>query len=399
MRTGARRQPAGANADEGTPLFPHAHATGFGLAHAPGTLIGGCGRSPGIACRIVWDTSHNLTTAKLTASYLGGAVDVVLRLIFLAVVALAIRALAHRLIDRATARAADLTIHERLRRTAPRGTAGWVWRRFRPGPLARISHGAGHGSPSGGAGHADGKALAGLPASAPSVTVPGMNGSPELSHERRRQRAHALGSILRSVASVTIFGIAVVTALGDLGVNLAPVLASAGVVGVAVGFGAQNLVKDFISGIFMLLEDQYGVGDVVNVNGATGTVEAVSLRVTRLRDVNGVVWHVRNGTIEKVGNESQGWARAVIDLPVPYERDIASTRQVMEQVAAGIWQEPPWRALMLEKPDVWGVQDLSGTEVLMRIVAKTPPLRQWEVARELRQRLKSALDAAAAVAD
>jgi small conductance mechanosensitive channel len=226
-----------------------------------------------------------------------------------------------------------------------------------------------------------------------------MNGSPELSHERRRQRAHALGSILRSVASVTIFGIAVVTALGDLGVNLAPVLASAGVVGVAVGFGAQNLVKDFISGIFMLLEDQYGVGDVVNVNGATGTVEAVSLRVTRLRDVNGVVWHVRNGTIEKVGNESQGWARAVIDLPVPYERDIASTRQVMEQVAAGIWQEPPWRALMLEKPDVWGVQDLSGTEVLMRIVAKTPPLRQWEVARELRQRLKSALDAAAAVAD
>ena len=113
--------------------------------------------------------------------------------------------------------------------------------------------------------------------------------------ERRRQRAKALGSILRNAASVLIFGIAAVTIAGDLGLNLAPVLASAGVLGLAIGFGAQSLVRDFLSGIFMLLEDQYGVGDVIDAGYATGTVEAVSLRVTRLRDVNGVVWHVRNG--------------------------------------------------------------------------------------------------------
>ena len=217
----------------------------------------------------------------------------------------------------------------------------------------------------------------------------------EAASERRHQRAHALGSILRNASSVTIFAIATAIGLGDLGVNLAPVLASAGVVGIAVGFGAQNLVRDFLAGIFMLLEDQYGVGDVINIGDATGTVEAVSLRTTRLRDVNGVVWHLRNGALEKVGNESQGWARAVVDVPVPPGLDIADTRQVMEQEAGAMWRERRWRKLMLEKPEVWGVQDISITDnqVVMRVAAKTLPLRQWEVARELRERVKSALDA------
>ncbi|MCW2621843.1 MAG: mechanosensitive ion channel protein MscS, partial [Frankiales bacterium] len=129
--------------------------------------------------------------------------------------------------------------------------------------------------------------------------------------ERRKQRADTIGSVLRSAASIMILTIAFTTVMSELGFDLGPVLASAGIVGVAVGFGAQNLVKDFLNGIFMLLEDQYGVGDVIDAGGASGTVEAVGLRVTRIRDVEGVVWHVRNGEIIRIGNKSQGWSRAL----------------------------------------------------------------------------------------
>ncbi len=212
--------------------------------------------------------------------------------------------------------------------------------------------------------------------------------------ERRRQRAKALGSILSNAASVLIFGIAAVTIAGDLGLNLAPVLASAGVLGLAIGFGAQSLVRDFLSGIFMLLEDQYGVGDVINAGDATGTVEAVSLRVTRLRDVNGVVWHVRNGIINRIGNESQGWARAVVDFPVAYDQDLPEVRQTMKDTADQMWTEPRWHDVIMEEPEVWGVESVSSETIVMRLVARTLPLRQWEVARELRERLKNALASA-----
>ena len=138
--------------------------------------------------------------------------------------------------------------------------------------------------------------------------------------ERRRQRAETLGSVLRSVVSVTVVSVAAAMALSELGLDLTPVVASAGIVGVAVGFGAQNLVKDFLTGVFMLLEDQYGVGDVVDAGPATGTVEAVGLRTTRLRDVEGTVWHIRNGEIVRVGNKSQGWARAARRAVGPGQR-------------------------------------------------------------------------------
>ncbi len=140
---------------------------------------------------------------------------------------------------------------------------------------------------------------------------------------------------MRSVASITIFSIASVVILGDLGINLAPLLASAGVVGVAIGFGAQSMVRDYLAGIFMLVEDQYGVGDVITIGDATGTVENVTLRVTRLRDVSGIVWHIRNGAIEQVGNESQGWARAVVDFPVPYAADLADDPVAARRGRAG----------------------------------------------------------------
>jgi small conductance mechanosensitive channel len=358
---------------------------GLDLAQAPVTLIGSCGRDPGIACRLVWDVSHSGTAARLTAVYLAGPANLVLKLAWLVFLALVARALVHRLINRVTIRAADSPLHTRLRQSTGVRVRRKLWGRRRQREravtetaLAEADH-----------------ALTGTASSTGTSARPDTAAVHEAASERRHQRAHALGSILRNASSVTIFAIATAIGLGDLGVNLAPVLASAGVVGIAVGFGAQNLVRDFLAGIFMLLEDQYGVGDVINIGDATGTVEAVSLRTTRLRDVNGVVWHLRNGALEKVGNESQGWARAVVDVPVPPGLDIADTRQVMEQEAGAMWRERRWRKLMLEKPEVWGVQDISITDsqVVMRVAAKTLPLRQWEVARELRERVKSALDA------
>jgi moderate conductance mechanosensitive channel len=318
----------------GTEVIVYAQMLAAGPPVSSGdSLVGAChSPNPGIACRLVWDLTHSTKTADLTSVYLDGPIRLVIRVGFVVLVALVIRAAAHRAIRKVTARA----------------------------------------------------------------TKDGDNGSDRarlLFRERRLQRAAALGSILSNAASLTIFGIAAVIILGDLGLNLAPLLASTAVLGVALGFGAQNLVQDVLAGVFMLAEDQYGVGDVIEVGGTSGTVEAVSLRTTRLRDVNGAVWHVRNGTITKAGNKSQGWARAVVDFPVPYRHDIPQVRQVMAQTASAMWQDPAWNEIILEEPEVWGVQTLYTDAVLLRVVARTVPLRQWEVQRELTERLKTALDA------
>jgi small conductance mechanosensitive channel len=298
----------------------------------PETLDRACSVHPGVVCQLTWDLSHNAHAAELTSSYLAGPVQLVLRIAFVLVLALAVRLAARRLIGRVTTRAA----------LAQASTSG-------------RSH--------------------------------------SLLGERHQQRASALGSVLGNAASVTIFTIAAFIILGDMGLNLAPVLASAGVLGIAIGFGAQNLVKDFLAGIFMLLEDQYGVGDVITIGEVSGTVEQVSLRITRVRDVNGVIWHIRNGTIKSAGNESHGWARAVVDFPVPYELDIVEVRALMEQTAVSMWQDPAWRDVILERPEVWGVQEISSDSVVVRVIARTAPLRQWDVARELRELLKVALAA------
>jgi small-conductance mechanosensitive channel len=332
-----------------------------GLDPASGTLTGNCGANPGIACRLTWDITHSTSAAQLVRVYLAGPVTQVLRILFVIVVALVVRAVANRVINRLTERAATTTLPVAAIRPAIRR------RRTQAPPPAE-----------------DTAAL-----SAAAVAAAGT--------ERHEQRARALGSILRSGVSIVVFGVAALTILGDLGVNLTPLLLSTTVLGVALGFGAQNLVRDYLSGILMLVEDHYGVGDTINTKDATGTVEAMTLLTTRLRDVNGVVWHIRNGTIESVGNESQGWSRAVIDYPVPYEEDLTRIRALMEQAANSMFRERGWRKLMLEKPEVWGAQELSGKEVTMRIVAKTAPMRQWEVARELRARVKAALDAAGVV--
>ncbi len=232
-------------------------------AAPPDSLDGACHANPGIACQLVWDITHSGTAAHFTRVYLAGPIQLVLRVLFVLLLAIAFRMAAGRVIRRITRRAAS--------------------------------------TDNGGRAHS-------------------------LLGERRQQRATALGDVLGNVATMTIFTITLFIILGDMGLNLAPVLASAGVIGIAIGFGAQNLVQDFLAGIFMLLEDQYGVGDMVNIDQVSGTVEAVTLRITRVRDVNGVIWHIRNGTISKSGNESHGWARAVVDFPLPYNLDITEAR-------------------------------------------------------------------------
>jgi small-conductance mechanosensitive channel len=213
-----------------------------------------------------------------------------------------------------------------------------------------------------------------------------------LTSERRRQRAETIGSVLRSITSILVFGVGGAMVLSELGFDLGPVIASAGIVGVAVGFGAQNLIKDFLNGMFMILEDQYGVGDVIDAGEATGTVEAVGLRTTRLRDVYGTVWHIRNGEVLRIGNKSQGWARALLDIPVSWDSDVPRVRAVVKAAADTVWQDEDWAGKVVEEPEVWGVEDMGASGLLIRLVVKTAPLEQWEVARELRQRVKEAFD-------
>jgi small-conductance mechanosensitive channel len=216
----------------------------------------------------------------------------------------------------------------------------------------------------------------------------------EIPSLRRVQRAETVGALLASVASFAIWTLAGLMALGTLGLDLGPLIAGAGIVGVAVGFGSQNLVRDFISGIFMLMEDQYGVGDVVDAGPATGTVEGVGLRTTRLRDVSGTLWHIPNGEIRRVGNRSQGWARALVDVELAYSTDLDDATGTIERVGHELYAEEQWAPKILEQPEVWGVEELGPDGIRVRLGAKTRPLEQWKVARELRARLKVAFDQA-----
>jgi small-conductance mechanosensitive channel len=214
-----------------------------------------------------------------------------------------------------------------------------------------------------------------------------------IASERRQQRADTMGSLLGSIATGVISSIVVFMVIAQLGYNIAPLIASAGIIGVAIGFGAQSLVKDFLSGIFMIMEDQYGVGDTVEVGLASGTIEAVGLRVTRMRDVNGTVWYVRNGEILAVGNMSQNWARTVLDIPVAFSEDLTRVRALLAEVAQEVWEDPEYRPVILEQPEVWGVERWDPDGVIIRLVVKTAPQQQWSVARELRERVKDRFDA------
>ncbi|MDF1596029.1 MAG: mechanosensitive ion channel family protein [Acidimicrobiia bacterium] len=213
------------------------------------------------------------------------------------------------------------------------------------------------------------------------------------SSERAAQRARTLGNVMGGLASIIIYTMAALMALAEFDVNLGPLIASAGIVGIALGFGAQSLVKDYLSGIFMLIEDQYGVGDVIDVGDAAGVVEAVSLRTTQLRDVHGTLWHFPNGEIRRVANKSQEWARAVLDVEVAYDTDIARAMSVIKRVADEVWEEAPDNATILEEPEIWGVEAFGANAIALRLAMKVEPAEQWTTARLVRGRLKEAFDA------
>ena len=210
---------------------------------------------------------------------------------------------------------------------------------------------------------------------------------------RAAARAETLKTVLRSISSFVIWTLALLMILGELNINLGPLIAGAGVAGVALGFGAQSLVRDFLSGIFMLIEDQYGVGDVVDLGEAVGVVEGVTLRTTRLRAVDGAVWHVPNGEIRRVGNMSQQWSRALLDIEVGYSTDLTHARRVIAEVANELYESDDWRRVILEPPEIWGVERIGVDGVAIRLVLKTKPGEQWALQRELRGRLKERFDA------
>ncbi|WP_306190125.1 mechanosensitive ion channel family protein [Streptomyces sp. MK5] len=212
--------------------------------------------------------------------------------------------------------------------------------------------------------------------------------------ERRRQRSAAIGSVLRSVASFLILGTAALMVLATFQINLAPLLASAGVAGVAVGFGARNLVTDFLSGVFMILEDQYGVGDEIDAGVATGEVIEVGLRVTKLRGPNGAIWYVRNGEVKRIGNLSQGWATAGVDVTVRASEDLDRLKATLTEVAEKMSKEEPWNELLWSPIEVLGLDSVLIDSMVVRVSAKTMPGRSVTVERELRWRIKRAFDEA-----
>jgi len=215
-----------------------------------------------------------------------------------------------------------------------------------------------------------------------------------LMSQRRQQRAEAIGALLRSVITATVVIIALLLILPILGIDVAPLLASAGVLGVALGFGAQSLVKDYLSGIFLVFEDQYGVGDMVDLGEAIGVVEDVTLRITRLRDLSGVVWYVRNGEILRVANQSQGWVLAAIDIPVAYDENLDKVRECVEAVANDMYGDPQYDDMLLGKPSYAGVESVSGEAVFIKVIAKAAPEKQIPLTRAIRARVKESFDRA-----
>ncbi len=210
-------------------------------------------------------------------------------------------------------------------------------------------------------------------------------------NERYEQRISTVSALLRNLTSIVVGVILVLTLMAVFEIPLGPLLASAGVGGIALAFGAQSLVKDFLSGIFMIMEDQYGVGDLIDTGEVRGTVEDVGLRVTKVRDATGTVWYVRNGEILKLGNQSQGWSTAIIDVPVAYDEDAGKVIAILEEVAAAIDADPAYADVLLEKPAVAGVNAVTANTMSIRMMAKTAPNQHWGLQRTLLERSLTAL--------
>ncbi|MEM7321955.1 MAG: mechanosensitive ion channel family protein [Actinomycetota bacterium] len=306
-----------------------------------------CGEDPGTLCDWVADRTDSVLVAQL-ADF---AVDKPIRIALILVIAFFVSRLLRSMIDRFGRRLAHRSA-DRLARIERR--------------TPRLNQFADSGA----------------------VADPAANG-------RSEQRVDTVVSVISSLATVVVWATAGVMILGLFSINLAPLFAGAGVVGVALGFGAQSVVADFLSGFFMLFEDQYGVGDVVDLGEASGTVENLSLRTTTIRDVNGTVWHIRNSEIRRVGNKSQLWSRAVLDIDVAYDTDLRRAEGIIQRVADDLWQDPDFTdGDIIDPPEVWGIERLGADGVTIRLVVKTDPAEQWVIGRELRLRIKEALEEA-----
>jgi small conductance mechanosensitive channel len=218
--------------------------------------------------------------------------------------------------------------------------------------------------------------------------------SSPLARARIVQRARTIGLVLSNLLTAGLTISALIAILSELGIAIGALAAGAGILGAALGFGAQSLVRDFIAGLFIVVEDQFGVGDFVDLGTATGVVESIRLRVTQVRDAEGTVWYVRNGEILRVGNQSQGWSRIILDLPLAYNSDLDKAKKVLEAAALKLAEIPGLKTGLIGKPEIWGIQALAGEEVVFRLVQQVRPSKKDALTRALRQEVKTALDKA-----
>ena len=305
-------------------------------------LVDACGPQPGLTCEWIWEATGNETLAGLV----DWLIERPLKVAVILIGAVVVNRLVKRAIDRLVSRLVESRTREEGEAEAESSTRlAQLGRRAR-GRLQMIHDQA----------------------------------------ERSRQRFVTLGTVLRGLAGVAVYAVALMVALGELGLNLGPLIAGAGIVGLAIGFGAQSLVSDFIAGIFIIIEDQYGVGDYVDVGAASGTVEKVGLRTTTLRDVNGTMWTIPNGEIRRVGNSSQLWARTVLDVDVAYDTDIDLAASVIKEVADEVWRENLDSTTIIEEPEIWGVQNFGADAISIRLAVKTEPGEQWATGRLIRAR-------------
>lgn len=208
----------------------------------------------------------------------------------------------------------------------------------------------------------------------------------------REKRARTAASLLRTVGTTLVVIVAVMMVFREIGLDITPLIAGAGVAGLAIGFGAQSLIKDVIAGFFLLLEDQFHVGDVIQAAGVSGQVEQMTLRMTIVRDLQGAVHFIPNGEIKVVSNLTKEWSRAVLEIGVGYDEDVDRVIAVLTEVGQSLAEDETFGKLVLEPPQVLGIEALTDSQVTIRMLAKTVPLKQWEVARELRRRIKSRFD-------
>ncbi len=306
-------------------------------------LTDACGTEPGLFCEFIYDQTNSEIAARIATWF----VDRPLRILLILMAAWLIRLLLHRAIDRFVSQIADNN-------------------QLQVSPLPEETN-----------------------------TVAGRRALREHTLAvRSKQRAITIGAVLRSGSTLAVSLVAGLMVLSELDLNLAPLIASAGIAGLAIGFGAQSMVKDFLAGIFIIFEDQFGVGDIVDTGLATGKVEEVTLRTTRLRDQAGTLWIVPNGEIQRVGNTSQLWSNAVIDVEVSYNTNVDYAIGVIKETLDAIWREDDPNATVIAEPDVLGVDRLGDSSVVIRAVVKCEPAEQWKMGRIARKRLKEALDAA-----